>query len=62
MAEVVGVALGWDFLGIQNGDFLFWARLKKSPGIGNLESPKNLEICIPGIGDFSKSGDFYPGD
>ena len=66
MAEVVEVALGWDFLGILNGGFLFWDRLKKSPEIGNpgdwdweFRIPQNLEICITGIDP--NLGIFIPG-
>ena len=59
------MAFGWDFLGISdphpgigNGDFSFRDRSK---------NPRdcvfsNFGSFIPGIGDFSKSGKFYPGD
>ena len=62
--------MGWDFLRIG----IFHFGLEKSPwmSIGDLESPnfyprdwrffKISGYLSPGIGDFVKSWDFYPGD
>ena len=40
------------------------AEVVGNPGDGDREFriPQNLEISIPGIRDFLKSGDFYPRD
>ena len=44
-------------------DFLFWARSKNPRGLGFFKICGfiSLGFLSPGIGDFQKSGDVYPG-